>query len=125
MLGPTVYYKRVGTVISEILKYSSLHLSFFICCCSGCTCADIKTFTASFELNRAAYLRKGIFMLFLVNKTKQIPTLQQAFQTCFKTRTTRSTHAVRTSVSGTPQQVAVRSLSKHINLNQYSVANVQ
>lgn len=121
MLGPTVYYKRVGTVISEILKYSSLHLSFFICCCFGCTCADIKTFTASFELNRAAYLRKGIFKLFLVNKTKQIPTFQQAFQT----RTTRSTHAVRTSVSGTPQQVAVRSLSEHINLNQYSVANVQ
>lgn len=118
MLGPTVYYKRVGTVISEILKYLSLELSFFICCCFGCTCADIKTFTASFELNRAAYLRKGIFKLFLVNKTKQIPTFQQAFQTCF-------THAVRTSVSGTPQQVAVRSLSEHINLNQYSVANVQ
>lgn len=121
MLGPTVYYKRVGTVISEILKYSSLHLSFFICCCFCCTCAGIKTFTASFELNRVAYLRKGTFKLFLVNKTKQIPTFQQAFQTCFKTRTTRSTHGV----SATPQQVAVRSLSEHINLNQYSVANVQ
>lgn len=58
-------------MISEILKYSSLELSFFICCCFGCTCADIKTFTASFELNRAAYLRKGIFKLFLVNKTNK------------------------------------------------------